>query len=110
MCHDKSCMMCHIYDMADLCHVHVRCESVIHVNTSRSHDFDVAHIVQAKRVEMRTHLSEEYQKEKHNYKKKSMTVDDINARHARVVLSQIIRLIGMDINIRTMCDLGDTSI
>lgn len=40
-----------------------------------------------KRVELRTHLSEEYQKDKHAYKKKSMTIEDIAARYNRTVIS-----------------------
>jgi hypothetical protein len=40
-----------------------------------------------KRVEQRSHLSEEYQKDKHGYKKRSMTIEDIAARYVRTVIS-----------------------
>jgi hypothetical protein len=40
-----------------------------------------------KRVEQRSHLSEEYQKDKHAYKKRSMTIEDIAARYNRTVIS-----------------------
>jgi hypothetical protein len=40
-----------------------------------------------KRVEVRSHLSEEYQKDKHAYKKRSMTIEDIAAKYNRTVIS-----------------------
>ena len=40
-----------------------------------------------KRVEQRSHLSEEYQKDKHSYKKRSMTIEDIAVRYNRTVIS-----------------------
>jgi hypothetical protein len=43
--------------------------------------------LQAKRLEIRSHLSELYQKQKHNYKKKSMTIEDIKENKARTILS-----------------------
>jgi hypothetical protein len=39
------------------------------------------------RVEVRTHLSEEYQKDKHAYKKRSMTIEDIAAKYTKVIIS-----------------------
>ena len=40
-----------------------------------------------KRVEVRSHLSEEYQKDKHAYKRRSMTIEDIGAKQTKVILS-----------------------
>lgn len=40
----------------------------------------------AKRMAVRTHLSEQYQKEKHSYKKRSMTVEDLVPRTSRKIL------------------------
>ena len=40
-----------------------------------------------KRVELRSHLSEEYQKDKHAYKRRSMTIEDIGAKQNKVILS-----------------------
>jgi len=43
--------------------------------------------LQAKRLTMRTHLSEQYQKQKYDYKKRTMTVEDIVIPTARTILS-----------------------
>lgn len=43
--------------------------------------------VQARRLEARAHLSEQYQKQKHYYKKRTMTVDEIMIPTSRLVLS-----------------------
>lgn len=40
-----------------------------------------------KRVETRSHLSEEYQKEKANYKRQSTTLEDIHYRHHKPIIS-----------------------
>jgi len=42
---------------------------------------------QAKRLEERSHLSEQYQREKAKYKKKNMTVEDISFARTRNILS-----------------------
>jgi len=42
---------------------------------------------QARRLELRSNLSEIYNREKHNYKKKSMTVEDIHLKSARQIIS-----------------------
>jgi len=43
--------------------------------------------LQAKRLELRTHLSEEYHKDKAAYKKRTMTVDEIHNKVSRTILS-----------------------
>ena len=40
-----------------------------------------------KRVELRSHLSEEYQKDKHAYKKRSMTIEDIGQKLNKTIIS-----------------------
>ena len=40
-----------------------------------------------KRVEVRSHLSEEYQKDKHSYKRRSMTIEEIAAKQSKVIIS-----------------------
>ena len=40
-----------------------------------------------KRVELRSHLSEEYQKDKHSYKRRSMTVEEIAAKQHKTIIS-----------------------
>jgi hypothetical protein len=40
----------------------------------------------AARLATRTHLSEQYQKERHNYKKRSMTVEDLTVTTSRAIL------------------------
>ena len=40
-----------------------------------------------KKVEVRSHLSEEYQKDKQAYKRRSMTIEDIGAKHTKTILS-----------------------
>jgi len=42
---------------------------------------------QARRLETRSHLSEEYQRKKHDYKKKTMTEDELRVRPKRTILS-----------------------
>jgi len=41
----------------------------------------------ARRLEARSHLSEEYQRKKHDYKKRTMTEDDLRVRRKRLILS-----------------------
>jgi len=43
--------------------------------------------LQAKRLELRSHLSEDYHRGKHGYKKRTMTVDEIADKQPRVILS-----------------------
>ena len=40
-----------------------------------------------RRVEIRSHLSEEYQKDKHAYKRRSMTIEDIAAKQNKLIIS-----------------------
>ena len=40
-----------------------------------------------KRVEVRSHLSEEYQKDKHSYKRRSMTIEEIAAKQYKTIIS-----------------------
>jgi hypothetical protein len=40
-----------------------------------------------KQIEQKTHFSEEYQKDKYSYKKRSTTVEDIGANYLRPILS-----------------------
>jgi len=42
---------------------------------------------QARRLELRSNLTELYQREKHHYKKRSMTVEDIHFKTARMIIS-----------------------
>jgi len=42
---------------------------------------------QARRLELRSNLTELYQKEKHQYKKRSMTVEDIHFKSGRAIIS-----------------------
>ena len=43
--------------------------------------------VTLRRVEARTHLSEEYQKDKAQYKKRTMTIEDIHHKYPQMLIS-----------------------
>jgi len=59
------------------------CEEHAHQNYS-SRSLSKA---QLRRLEMRSNWSEQFQREKHNYKKKSMTVEDIHIKIGRPIIS-----------------------